>query len=406
MTAVDTNLLFAWLNRDHAWHAAAAAWMSSEAATTVSRNWRPPTSRTSRDLDSCACGIRWRRRESGYNGQLIDLDNGTVGAEGMGSGDLEWTGTGFGRHLRTRCGARLARTDSRDFASVLRWRLYPLSYTGADVPANELAIPLPFPDLPSLNIPQDRKYLETNLVYAVRTAEGRFSVIQVIEVFDGSIRVRYKTYEKRLPSVQVRGEFACDGWQLPEVVTDLKDVRFEALPRESLRFQRTGASTGLAATAASAAAPIPTAAANAAAVARLGRWRGTLVRRRSTTGHFRASVENFRGELRFHWHVAGVDLLEPQGDLTIDGHPATYEVDPADPSHLIVNLQSRTTVEFLVKATVNDPAGNALSASKCVRFTPFCTVDKNVIPSFELQIATFHEHFSVVRLPLVALGKN
>lgn len=32
MTAVDTNLLFAWLNRDHAWHAPAAAWMNGQAA--------------------------------------------------------------------------------------------------------------------------------------------------------------------------------------------------------------------------------------------------------------------------------------------------------------------------------------------------------------------------------------
>jgi toxin-antitoxin system PIN domain toxin len=30
MTAVDTNLLFAWLNRDHAWHTAAARWFASQ----------------------------------------------------------------------------------------------------------------------------------------------------------------------------------------------------------------------------------------------------------------------------------------------------------------------------------------------------------------------------------------
>jgi uncharacterized protein len=30
MTAVDTNLLFAWLNRDHAWHGPAAAWLASQ----------------------------------------------------------------------------------------------------------------------------------------------------------------------------------------------------------------------------------------------------------------------------------------------------------------------------------------------------------------------------------------
>lgn len=33
MTAVDTNILFAWLNRDHAWHAAAAAWMNAQATS-------------------------------------------------------------------------------------------------------------------------------------------------------------------------------------------------------------------------------------------------------------------------------------------------------------------------------------------------------------------------------------
>ena len=33
MTAVDTNLLFAWLNRDHTWHVRAAAWFGHEAAS-------------------------------------------------------------------------------------------------------------------------------------------------------------------------------------------------------------------------------------------------------------------------------------------------------------------------------------------------------------------------------------
>jgi uncharacterized protein len=32
MTAIDTNLLFAWLNRDHAWHAPAARWLATQAA--------------------------------------------------------------------------------------------------------------------------------------------------------------------------------------------------------------------------------------------------------------------------------------------------------------------------------------------------------------------------------------
>jgi uncharacterized protein len=32
MTAVDTNILFAWLNRDHPWHPIASTWMASQSA--------------------------------------------------------------------------------------------------------------------------------------------------------------------------------------------------------------------------------------------------------------------------------------------------------------------------------------------------------------------------------------
>jgi hypothetical protein len=315
------------------------------------------------------------------NGQLIDLDNGQVGSESMGSADLEWRGSGFGRQLRTRCGARLARTGLQDLAGILRWKLYPFPYADATVPLHELAIPLPFPDLPFL--PESQKYLETRLVYALKTAEGRYSVVQVSEVFDDRIRLNYKTYEKPLPSVQLAGEFACDGWQIPEVVADLENIRFEATPRANLRFQ-------------------PARAAHPA-LARLGRWRRTVTRQTSRTGHFRATVENFSGTLSYHWHVAGTDLLKKQGSLDIGGQKATFQVDR---DHLILTLQNQKlpkALEFLVKVTVNDKAGNAVSASKCVRFTPFCKSEVGVIPVFDLQVNTFHQHFSVVRLPLATL---
>ncbi|MCX7782722.1 MAG: hypothetical protein N2318_03650 [Meiothermus sp.] len=318
------------------------------------------------------------------NGQLIDLDNGQVGSEGMGSADLEWHGRGFGRQLRTRCGARLARTGLQDFAGILRWKLYPFHYADATVPLHELAVPLPFPDLPFL--PESQKYLETRLVYALKTAEGRYSVVQVSEVFDDRIRLRYKTYEKPLPSVQLSGEFACDGWQLPEVVADLENIRFEATPRANLRFQP-----------AKSAQP---------AQARLGRWRRTVVRQTSRTGHFRATVENFAGTLRYHWHVAGTDLLKKQGTVDIGSQKATYQTDQG---HLILTLQSQKlprALEFLVRVSVNDEAGNAISASKCVKFTPFCKSEVGVIPVFDLQVDTFHQHFSVVRLPLANLEPN
>ena len=328
------------------------------------------------------------------NRQFIDLDSGQVGSESMSSADLEWRGKGFGRQLRTRCGARLARTGAVDFAGILRWKLYPFAYGDATIPLSELALPLPFPDLPFLHIPESQKYLEPHLVYAIRTAEGRYGVIQVAEVFDDRIRLRYKTYEKRLPSVQLRGEFVCDRWHFPEVVKDLENIRFEPISR--LGLLRTNPALGSNLQAARAATPAKA----APGPMRLGRWRGTLVRPTSQTGHFRATVENFSGKLSYHWQVAGTDLLDPQGSLEIAGEKATYQVDR---DHLILTLKSRRLLEFLVKVTVNDEAGNAMSASKCVRFDPVCKREVNVIPSVTLQVAAFHEHFSVVRLPLEPL---
>lgn len=324
------------------------------------------------------------------NGQLIDLDNGQVGSENMNSADLEWQGSRFGRQLRTRCGAGLARAGAVDFAGILRWKLYPFVYADASIPLSELAIPLPFPNWPFLNIPESQKYLETHLVYAVKTAEGRYSVIQVAEVFDDRIRLRYKTYEKRLPSVLLRGEFACEGWRIPEVVKDLEHVRFEPIPRLAPNL-----ALGSSASLQSARAALP-----AKGPMRLGRWKGTLLRPTSQTGHFRATVENLGGKLSYHWQVAGTDLLDKKGSLQIGGEKASYQVDRG---HLILTLQSRRALEFLVRVTVNDAAGNAISASKCVKFEPVCKREVNVIPSITLQVAAFHEHFSVVRLPLEPL---
>jgi len=167
------------------------------------------------------------------------------------------------------------------------------------------------------------------------------------------------------------------------VVADLENIRFEATPRANLRFQ-------------------PSKVAHPA-LARLGRWRRTVIRQTSRTGHFRATVENFSGTLRYHWHVAGTDLLKKQGTLDIGSQKATYQIDQ---DHLILTLQAEKlprALEFLVKVTVNDQAGNAISSSKCVKFAPFCKSEVGVIPVFDLQVDTFHQHFSVVRLPLATL---
>ncbi len=310
------------------------------------------------------------------DGQSVDLDNGQVGPRGASSVDLEWRGQGFGRELRTRCGARLARLGKTDLGAVLRWQLYPATYFDAAVPLSELAVPLPLPSIIGSLFPDSLKYLETRLVYAVKTAEGRYSVVQVVEVLDDRIHLRYRTYEKPLPSVALRGEFACDTWRFPEVVKDLEGIRFAATPREDtgLRAGRTGAPKR-----------------------RLGRWKGTVTFPRSRTGHFRATAVNLVGQPTFAWRVGGADIAGDQGNVDVGGQNAAYRVDG---NHLALTVRGNGPAELLVEVTARDEEGTAVAASTCARLDVDCRKEVDVIPTLPAQLAAFHQHFAVVRLPL------
>jgi hypothetical protein len=318
-----------------------------------------------------------------HDGQLIDLDNGQVGSEELGSGDLEWKGRGLARVLHTRCGATLARTGLTDFAGMLRWKLYPLAFADASVPLGEFAIPFPLGGLGGLfglgSSPN--QYIELGLVYAVRTAEGRFSVIQVAEVLQDRIRLRYRTYEKRLPSVQLLGEFSCERWRVPDLADKLSNIRFVADPAFSQGCDPAPQTQ-----------PAPQG-------NRLGQWKGDLVITAGGTGNFRAVVENIGGELSYHWHVAGTDLVKKQGSLEIAGHKASYRVNQ---DRLSLTLKSARAMEFLVKVTVIDTAGNSVSASKCVRYNPVCKREVVAVPSLEAQLETYHQLFGVVRVPVAS----
>ena len=52
-------------------------------------------------------------------------------------------------------------------------------------------------------------FIPTYQVYAVRTNENRYAIFQVIDIEDGYYRIRYKTYEKYLPTVDITGHFRC-----------------------------------------------------------------------------------------------------------------------------------------------------------------------------------------------------
>lgn len=312
-------------------------------------------------------------RASGYvelrDGEFLDLDNGRTGPPGLDGADLHWTERGFARVLRPRCGARLARTGRRSFSGVLRWRLYPLVYNVPAIPLSELATLIPLPGFVG-----GTQYIETKLVFGVRTDEGRFAVVQVAEIFDDRIRIRFRTYDKRLPDVQLVGGFACASWWVPGLSTgERSDVRFVPTRRSGIKSD---IADGV-----------------KQRELRLGSWLATLRRRRSQTGNFRAVTSGFIAPLEYRWSVGGTELMVSQGNVEVDGRNATYIVDG---ERLTLTFRSTDEFEFSLRVTALDAAGKSATATECVRFGGICSRAVRVIPPAIAAIATSHEHFGVV----------
>ncbi len=89
MTAVDTNLLFAWLNRDHAWHRPAAAWLAEQSGNSslvlcelclveLYGLLRNPAV-VKRPLDSPAAAEVIQRLRSHPQWELVDYPGGLMG---------------------------------------------------------------------------------------------------------------------------------------------------------------------------------------------------------------------------------------------------------------------------------------------------------------------------------------
>ena len=52
---------------------------------------------------------------------------------------------------------------------------------------------------------------ETDAVFAVHTNEGRYSAVQAVKVDETTIHLRYRTWEKRTETLQITGDFHCEG---------------------------------------------------------------------------------------------------------------------------------------------------------------------------------------------------
>jgi hypothetical protein len=338
-------------------------------------------------------------------GSAVDLDSGRVGKVDLPSADVACEGFGFGRTLRAVCGARLARTDRNRFDGFTRSTAYRYRYAAPNpIPLDELARLDPFGLL--FGDPFD----EHDRVYAVRTNEGRYSIIQAIEVDLGVIVLRYRTWEKRVPTLEIRGEFRCEGiFDIGSAVLD--DVRF--VPSKILRptpAAETGATTTpvaedpcIALTGA-VQSMLPADAVRARsfdAIAiedrRIGRWVGTVVRRSTGVGRFDAATQGIAEDASVRWAINEHAIGDGEGEVQVGDATVAYE---AAGKRLVVRPKTESDLELLLTATVVD-ATQTLTTQRCVRYEHRCTSkDVRQVPTFREYQTAWRTHFGVVEVPV------
>jgi hypothetical protein len=363
------------------------------------------------------------------DGQRLDLDTGAVGDPTLPSADLEWsrsagatvhTGVGNfvvgGRNasLRAVCGAQLGRTGRTDFDNILRCDLYDSTYSAPNpVSLEELAAVTVFGWM------FGDAYRETLLVYGVRTNEGRWAAVQVVEVTDTSIRVRYETFAEAEPSVTITGGFDCrpTGRRIVEgslvfTPSDLFRVRADLL-------QSAAAATALGLTQATsqlatvklggdvihtqpaAVSQSPASARLAAASAtpivnrlqniplrqrRIGDWSRVITIQTEPDGNFRVMVENVGRPYDVRWTVNGTGLTGANGAVHVGSVTVHYTVKGD-----ILELTSNGTHDFEIDLAVvvlgND--GRVARTSRCLWFRTSCTHTVREVPVFSTYLSTY-----------------
>lgn len=331
-----------------------------------------------------------------HAGEGLDLDTGRVDEAGSAHVDVIWRGSGNSRRLETGCQAGLARTGSNEFSHLPRYRLYSYVYqAGTSIGLFELGIPNPAGAL------FGDTFLESRQVLAVRTNEGRYALVQAIEVQDDRVRLRFKTFETLQPAVQIVGGFQC---RRPTLVSRDAEMTFkllDQLPKDGRLWQMSDlplpeqGSTATMAVRAQSTAPLgrlrtvvqrPEAPIRDAWVLYTGpfhdgRWTVELPALQRAYARLSAVATGLRGTPRYIWQVGGQALADgTSGKLDVSGVEVSYTVQGTE---LLLEVESDARVELYVQVSVADDKGCTVSAAHCVRHDGKCRVSRRTIPTWQ-----------------------
>lgn len=365
-----------------------------------------------------------------YPGQGLDLDTGEKGGANLASADILWMGNGYTRRLETGCQAGLAHTGWRDLDNMPKYRLYSYNYqTNTSVSIWDLGAFNPF------GVFFGDEWDEYRFVLAIRTNEGRYSIIQVTEIDDDWILVRYKTFETAQSSVQIYGNFRCIRFARPadDAVAWFQPAaqasaagEISAAPRaqavgitqERLSDSKTAISgAGLkgisymymdflggskikiaaervkgekettsecSSTTTNGGEIVAVAVAERVQAFPLGpfydgRWVAEVEVSQDAHARLRAVATGMQGEAKFIWSV-GVQVLQDgtSGQIEVYETKVSYAVDGAN---LLLSVSSDAVIELFVQVTVVDDRGCSAKSARCVTHDGTCTTLVRAIAS-------------------------
>lgn len=299
-------------------------------------------------------------------GRAIDLDTGRVGDATLEGADLRLDGVQDGRTLRAVCAASLARTGRNGFDGTPRWECYGLAFQqGATIPAPEMWTSVHLPFIGDFWFPTGR-------VFAVRTGQGRYAVVQVTGVERNSVTLRWKTWDLRAVSARIDGGFQCEDF-VPDVV---EPTRFEI--GRPFEVAEDWSKSALAAYRDKLAVP------SKKLAGRVGEW-SRQFRAGRQVGRFVARTEGFAEGTVIRWSVNG-RALEGTGELTLEGVVFGYVQN--GPQLVLTPRKTGVEIFLELKLDVTDKQGSSAVANRCVKLAKGCSKAIRVIPSWgEYQIA-------------------
>lgn len=284
------------------------------------------------------------------NGQRLDLDTGGVGDEAQPGADLALDDS-----LRTLCNVGIARTQPLRSFSVPRYKMYQLSY---ESPA-------------SLSRGEMLGNGSHRPVYAVRTDEQRYSIIKAMTPITDSLILKFKTFEKQLPTCRIVGNLKVQRLipaDLSEGFVSLGDLSARKVGLDAADYMHGFAHAGLPVQRISTTIPILAVASTEMCQEvkslpfRLDRYckQVEFVTKR---GVFEALVRGLKKPLSYEWFIDDRKLDSPSDTVDVNGVTINYEIDEYK---IALHSDSKFGASFLLKVRVTDSEHDIVQCTRCI----------------------------------------